>query len=210
MAHITKLVCNHIGWTSPSGGDCKSLSPHLFEHNGFGYEEWLFRGFHQTINGENYYLGFIQGFQNHANANQIGTIDIYLSTTLYPDRGNCLTNTKRIIGKLEECSYFSPFENPAIANGFFDENNVHVGIGLLANEAHGLFDIQQRPFNVKFKRGFRYQVPAANQKWNFLNVPHGIIQYLPDNFVLEHQIPENFIDQYLLLNGNMPQILFEN
>ena len=61
---IAKLVCNHKGWISPSGVDCKSTYRGMFEARGFGFEEWLFRGFHQYINGEKYYLGWIQAFNN--------------------------------------------------------------------------------------------------------------------------------------------------
>ena len=73
------------------------------------------------LNGEKYYLGWIQAFHNNSIPN-IRMKELYLSTNIHAS-DYCLKSTKRMIGKIEECSFFSQNDYNKINNTFFDENN---------------------------------------------------------------------------------------
>ena len=207
MKDIALLVCNHKGWVRPSGRDCKSLYAGLFEARGFGYEEWLFRGFNQIIDGEKYYLGWIQAFHNNSIPN-IRMKELYLSTNIHAS-DYCLKSTKRMIGKIEECSFFSHNDYNKINKTFFDENNNETNITCLKSElskAGFKYDDSYIPFNVKFKKGYRYPIPNTNSRWSYLSSPPGFIGMLPSNFVL-NTMNDNSINNYINLNGEIPLIL---
>jgi hypothetical protein len=227
MPPIAKLVCNRNGWESPSGIDCKfqGLHGHLHEAvYGFGFEEWLFRGFNFIDNNqEQWYLGYVQAFDNINEGFEINTL--YVSTNLYPNQNNiCLNQTKRIVGKLNVCKKLTLQDRINAHNDFFDLNGMPQLPLLLRNELEAtligdnrleqalasfdehLFD--NNVFNVKFSSAQRYNLPPnEHTNWNFLEAPHGIINHIPENFTLNN-IANDLIIEYIAANGGfIPQVL---
>lgn len=205
---IAKLVCNHKGWISPSGIDCKSAYRTMFEARGFGFEEWLFRGFHQYINGEKYYLGWIQAFNNmYDPKGRVHLENLYLSTTLHRS-AFCQKGTSRLIGKIENVTLFSTDDFKKVDSVFFDFNGEKRDVNFLKKElkAAGFNYEKDLSFNIKFKKGYRYNVPGELGRWSQLECPGGFVTKLPPNFNLS-EISTDSIQAYLDLNGNIPLIL---
>ncbi len=223
MPPIARLVCNRNGWTTPSGTDCKFQDNHGFLHEaiyGFGFEEWLFRGFNFTDeNQEKWYLGYLQGIDNQADGYEAN--HLFLSTNLYPNQNAiCPQHTKRIVGKLNLCKKLTIHEKEIAHNILFDINQVQQFPNLLRNELENglLHDVRLQQalnsfddhlannnlFNVKFNSAQRFNLPNENINWNYLQWPHGIIHHIPDNFQLAH-IANDQINDYLAMNGGFIQ-----
>jgi|GEM_PF-6761783 len=222
MPLVARLVNNRLGWESPSGIDCKCVNPNapLFEVQfGFGFEEWLFDSTHHAmIDDQNYYFGYLEGF--HQQEHLIGR-EIYLFNEMF-NHGNatCTVQTKRIVGCLHGVELINKIDFQQVQNHINHWSKImrqQLQIALLEhpNAAAALneFDehnVNNELFNVKFKIGRRFNLPANNQNWGYLNINHGIQQLLPNNFGVVN-IAQNMVHECIALNGgHIPQILNAN
>lgn len=218
MPQIAKLVCNRLGWTVPSGLDAKSDNAEYgpFEARfHFGFEEWLFNE-HHTIELQDgkYYFGFLECFRNNRNFN---TIDcLHLFTQLYSNSYNInQVNTKRYIGYLTSVEPISDgiynqiiHEYPGIVDRMREELRntlVNDPVLPLAIEEFNEALVKRELFNCLYLHRNRHKIPHFPQNWEYLRIPQGPQQYLPNSFRITDINYDNI--QKLQNNQHIPQVL---
>jgi len=202
MPHIAKLVCNRFGWTTPSGLDAKSDNAEYgpFEAQvHFGFEEWLFNREHIiTIEEGEFHFGFLECFNNNQNIpfpNE--NEELFLFTQLYSNNENPnQLNTKRVVGKVhfhravnQEIYQTILLQHPGIVERMRNELEATLINSPVLIGALNQFDLaaqDNKLFNFLFFAPRRFNLPHEGVNWEYLNVPHGNQQLLPNNFGLNH------------------------
>ena len=221
MAYIAKLVCNRLGWTLPSGLDakCDNIQSGLFEATfHFGFEEWLFNEGHIiTIGEEEFQFGFLECFNNNQNIPFPNENDeLFLFTQLYSNNNNPdQLNTKRVVGKVHfhravnhEIYQTILLQHPGIVERMRYELEAILMNSPVLNDALHQFDLaaeDNKLFNFLFFAPRRFPIPNEGHNWEYLNMPHGNQQLLPNNFGLNHLGIVVIND--LLNNQHIPQLI---
>ena len=217
MPQIAKLVCNRLGWTVPSGLDAKSDNSEYgpFEAKfHFGFEEWLFNEHHTIeLSDGKYYFGFLECFRNNRNFN---TIDcLHLFTQLYSNALNLnQVNTKRYIGYLTSVEPISDDiynqiiqEYPGIVDRMREELSnalVNDPVLPLAIEEFNEAVVKRELFNCLYLHRNRHNTPSNRKNWEYLHIPQGPQQHLPNSFRIKDISYDNI--QQLQNNQHIPQV----
>jgi hypothetical protein len=221
MPHIAKVVCNQLGWTVPSGLDAKSDNAEYgpFEaHYHFGFEEWLFNKEHIiTIEEGEFHFGFLECFNSNQNIPFPDLYDeLFLFTQLYSNNNNPnQLNTKRIVAKVHfhravnhEIYQTILLQHPGIVTRMRNElETILINSPVLIDALHQ-FDLaaeDNKLFNFLFFAPHRFAIPNQGLNWEYLQMPFGNQQLLPNNFRLNHL--GIVIINDLLNNQHIPQLI---
>jgi hypothetical protein len=222
MALIARLTHNSLGWTKPTGTDCKdtnSLSPYFEAKYNYGFEEWLFKESHKCfLKDQGHYLGFVE-MGKSGDSKVFDGSPVYLFTETFSNEDiNSPQQTKRLVGSLNGCSLITLEDMEIVGKvqyeQWYKEMKIELSEALMHDDRRSSalerFDEEfekRNLFNVKFTSAYRFDLPRSGRNWSYLKIQTGAIGALPGTFKIS-EISTRLVRESIDLNGGrIPQIL---